>query len=234
MAEGVGVTPAPGARVEGRRLFMSPEQLIELDWTALEEAEKVEMFKDCLYQLLDGPDACTNRVNELMDYALPALMVTLKRIVSQIMHFTEGEKAPAKATASSTHLNWGAYVSSAVNSGAQWMAKMRNMYLYRDVLIIMQILDLREKLSEPLLETITTSEEMCYMMALEDVQRLADDTNIVTKKVHGSRYLSKFEGVVEETVTDSQMRALKPAGGIPRNQILQARHPSLGTTLRKG
>ena len=114
------------------------------------------------------------------------------------------------------------------------MAKMRNMYLYRDVLIIMQILDLREKWSEPLLETITTSEEMCYMMALEDVQRLADDTNVVTKKVHGSRYLAKFEGVVEETITDSQLNALKPAGGIPRNQILQARHPSLGTSLRKG
>ena len=35
-----------------------------------------------------------------------------------------------------------------------------------------------------MLELVTTSEEMCYMMALEDVQRLADDTNRVTKKEH--------------------------------------------------
>ena len=67
MAEGVGVTPAPGARVEGRRLFMSPEELRELDWTAQEEAEKVEMFKDCIFALIDGPGACAERVNELMD-----------------------------------------------------------------------------------------------------------------------------------------------------------------------
>ena len=49
MIEGVGFTPAPGARVEGRRLFRSPEELRELDWTAQEEPEKVELFKDCLY-----------------------------------------------------------------------------------------------------------------------------------------------------------------------------------------
>ena len=108
-------------------------------------------------------------------------MVTLKRVVSQIMHFTEGEQAPAKATASSTHLNWGAYVTSTVNSGAEWMAKMRNMLLYRDALIIMQILEIRGKWSDSMLELVTTSEEMCYMMALEDVQRLADDTNQMTK-----------------------------------------------------
>ena len=72
------------------------------------------------------------------------------------------------------------------------------------------------------------------MMALEDVQRLADDTNQVTKKEHAHHHLSKFEGVEEVTVTESQMHAPKPSGGMPRNQILQARHPSLGTTLRKG
>ena len=53
MIEGVGITPAPGARVEGRRLFMSPEELRELDWTAQEEPEKVELFKNCLYTCLD-------------------------------------------------------------------------------------------------------------------------------------------------------------------------------------
>ena len=150
MIEGEEISPAQGARVEGRRLFRSPEESRKLDWTAQEEPEKVELFKDCLYTCLDGPDACAVRVNEIMGYALPTLMVTLKRIVSQIMHFTEGEQAPAKATASSTHLNWGAYVSSAVNSGAEWMAKMRNMFLYRDVLIIMQILDIRENWSDAL------------------------------------------------------------------------------------
>ena len=93
-----------------------------------------------MYACLDGPDACAVRVNEILEFSLPTLMVTLKRVVSQIMHFTEGEQAPVKATASSTHLNWGAYVTSTVNSGAQWMAKMRNMLLYRDALIIMQIL----------------------------------------------------------------------------------------------
>ena len=49
MNEGVGVTPAPGARVESRRLVLSPEELRELDWTAQEETEKIELFKDCLY-----------------------------------------------------------------------------------------------------------------------------------------------------------------------------------------
>ena len=49
--------------------------------------------------------------------------------------FSEGEQAPAKATASAVYTNWGAYVTSEVNSGAEWMAKMRNMMLYRDALI---------------------------------------------------------------------------------------------------
>ena len=56
----------------------------------------------------------------------------------------------------------------------------------------------------------------------------------MTKKEHARHHLSKFEGVEEVTVTESQMHAPKPSGGMPRNQIFQARHPSLGTTLRKG
>ena len=145
MIEGVGITPAPGARVEGRRLFMSPEELKEIDWTAKEGVEKIVIFKDCLHACLDGPGACGIRVRELLQLSLPMLMMTLKRVVSQIMHFTEGEAAKAKSTASATYLNWGEYATLEVNSGAEWMAKMRNMLLYRDVLIIMQILDIREK-----------------------------------------------------------------------------------------
>ena len=122
---------------------MSPEELSELHWAAQEEPKKIELLKDCLYACLDGPGACAIRVKEVLDFGLPVLMVTLKRVVSQIMHFTDGEKAPAIDTASSTHLNWGAYVKSAVNSGAEWTAKMRNMLMYRDVLIIMLILEIR-------------------------------------------------------------------------------------------
>ena len=85
MIEGVGITPAPGARIEGRRLFISPEELKEIDWTAKEEAEKIEMFKDCLRACLDGPDACAIRVRELLQLSLPMLMMTLKRLVSQII-----------------------------------------------------------------------------------------------------------------------------------------------------
>ena len=43
-----------------------------------------------------------------------------------------------------------------------------------------------------MLELVTTSEEMCYMMALGDVQRLADDTNRVTKKEHANHHLSSL------------------------------------------
>ena len=60
-----------------------------------------------------------------------------------------------------------------------------------------------------MLELVTTSEEMCYIMALGDVQRLADDTNRVTKKEHAHYHLSKFEGVEEETETEPPMRASK-------------------------
>ena len=63
-----------------------------------------------------------------------------------------------------------------VNSGAEWMAKMKNIMLYRDALIVMQIFEIRGKWSDAMLELVTTSEEMCYMMALEDVQKLAEDT----------------------------------------------------------
>ena len=57
---------------------MSPEELRELDWTAKEEAEKVEIFKDCLYACLDGTEACAVRVRALMGVGLPVLMITLQ------------------------------------------------------------------------------------------------------------------------------------------------------------
>ena len=93
---------------------------------------------------MDGTEACAVRARALLGVGLPVLMITLKRVVSKFMHFTEGELAPAKSTASATHSNWGAYVTSEVNSGAEWMAKMRNMMVYRDVLIVIQILECRE------------------------------------------------------------------------------------------
>ena len=61
MTDGAGATPAPGSRGEGRRLLMSSEELRELDWTAKEEAEKIEIFKDFLYACLDGTEACAVR-----------------------------------------------------------------------------------------------------------------------------------------------------------------------------
>ena len=163
---------------------MSPEELRELDWTSKEEAEKIEIFKDCLHACLNGTEACAIRVRELLQLSLPMLMMTLKRVVSQIMHFTEGEAAKAKSTASATYSNWGAYVTSEVNSGAEWMSKVRNMMLYRDALIVTQILDCRERWTDSLLEVVTASEEMCCLMALDDVQKLAEATTSVTKKEH--------------------------------------------------
>ena len=75
--------------------------------TAKKEADKVEIFfKDCSYACLDGTEACAVRVRELLEVGLPVLMITLKQVVSQMMHFTEGEQAPANYTALAVYSNW--------------------------------------------------------------------------------------------------------------------------------
>ena len=71
-------------------------------------------------------------------------------------------------------------------------------------------------------------------MALEDVQKLAEATNSVSKKEYTHWYLSKFEGEDDEEESESPSRAQKSSGSLARNQILQAHQPLLGSTLRKG
>ena len=67
------------------------------------------------------------------------------------------------------------------------------------------------------LEVVTASEEMCYLMALDDVQKLAEATTSVTKKEHAHWYWSKFEGKNDDEESEPPSRAQKSSGALAPN-----------------